>query len=334
MQLMSRSISIAVINITDMVAEVLLERMSDYVSGWNARVSLFDDVADASETALFCGKATRVQNLDEINFALIDIAFICGDAGDNIVESATQNACRVIDLRRTSRAGLSIVAGVNDKQTLSQQHLRSPHPVTVCLAPVLATVSAMAGVQRINVTAMMSASEAGNAGIKALAAQTARLLNGQPVASDVFGSQLAFNVVAPAPSDIAAAQTDIVSDLRGVCALPELSAGALLATVSAFFGMTLAVDIELSASVSQTDIAKALRKLPETVVASGKKRLPTVVDQAAGEVQMHVALLPDVVAPGSAKSHLLRLWIVADNIHRGRVFNALAIADYLVSHPA
>lgn len=331
---MSRSVSIAVINTTDMVAEVLLERMSEYVDNWNARVSLFDGEADAGDTALFNGKSTRVQHLRDIDFALLDLAFVCGDVDDALLAKATQQSCRVIDLRRGAPGGVAVVAGVNEKSVGDDAHFCSPHPVTVCLAPVVDVLASISGVASFEVTAMMPASEAGSAGVKALAAQTARLLNGQPIANDVFGVQLAFNVVAPALGDVIATQNRIVADMRAVCRNPQLQGRVLLVTVPVFFGMTLAVDIHFGAPVGSADAAKALRKLRETTVASGKKRLPSVVDNAAGETQMHVALLPVEGSPKSDTCSLLRLWIVADNIHRGRVFNALALADYLISHPA
>jgi len=338
---MSRTVSIAVINTTDMVAEVLLERMSDYVGNWNARVSLFDSAiaeidadGEIDNTALFNGKSTLVQHLSEIDFSLLDLVFVCGEVEDALLQSAKQQSCRIIDLRRNAHPVAVAVAGVNEKSVGSEAYLASPHPVTVCIAPIIDVLAELAVVSSFDVAAMMPASEAGNAGIKALAAQTARLLNGQPIANDVFGTQLAFNVVAPALGDVITQQNRIVADLRTVCCNPDLQGRVLLVTVPVFFGMTLAVDIHFASPVSSGDAAKALRKLRETTVASGKKRLPSVVDSAAGETRMHLALLPVEGTSASAASSLLRLWLVADNIHRGRVFNALALADYLISHPA
>lgn len=328
---MSRSVAIAVINTSDMVAEVLLERMSNVIEDWNAKVSLFDAEAESGDTALFNGRSALVMPLQEIDFSLLDLAFVCGDVDDALLVDAVAQDCRVIDLRRTATANMPVVAGVNDRQLAEQTHLRSPHPVVVCLAPVLDALSQLQPFTAFTVTAMLPASEAGHAGIKALAAQTARLLNGQPIANDVFGAQLAFNVVTPSLGDVIALQQQIGADIKSVCHRNDITGNALAVTVSVFFGMSLVVDIFFAQPPAAADVAKALRKLKDTTVASGKKRLPSVVDNVAGETQMHISVLPEVAENAGAPAQPVRLWIVADNIHRGRVYNALALADSLLS---
>jgi aspartate-semialdehyde dehydrogenase len=328
---MTRSVAIAVINTSDMVAEVLLERMAAVVDGWNAQVSLFDGAAEAGDTARFHGKSMLVHPLDKIDFSLLDLAFVCGDVEDALLTSAAAQDCRVIDLRRAAAAGMAIVAGVNDRQLAEQNSLRSPHAVVACVAPVLDALAQLEPFVGFAITAMLPASEAGNAGTTALAAQTARLLNGQPIANDVFGTQLAFNVVAPSLGDIISSQQQICADLKAICHRDDVAASALTVTVSVFYGMSLVVDVSFAKSVAAADVAKALRKISDTTVASGKKRLPSVVDNAAGETQMYISVLPEVAAGTAASGYTLRLWIVADNIHRGRVYNALAIADLILS---
>lgn len=332
---MTRSVSIAVINVTDMVAEVLLERMADVVGGWNAKVSLFDTDAEAGDTALFNGKSALVRPLRDIDFSLLDLAFVCGEVDATLLEQAAAQSCRLIDLRRGISIGRAVVAGVNDDRQVEgqqvdgwQDYVRSPHPVVVCLAPVIDAISQLQAVDSFTVTAMMPASEAGNAGVKALAAQTARLLNGQPVADDVFGTQLSFNVIAPSLGDVIALQNQVVSDMRQVCASQHLRGSITAVTVSVFFGMSLVVEIVCAQAVASADIARALRKISDTSVSSGKKRLPCVVDSVAGEVQMQISVLPEAAG---APAGTIRLWIVADNIHRGRVHNALALAGSMLS---
>jgi len=325
---MSRSITIAVINTSDMVAEVLLERMSKFVGGWNAQVILFDNAAEEGDSTIFNSRSALVQPLSDIDFSLLDLAFFCGDADDALLTSAATLDCRVIDLRRTASSGSVFVAGINDHPLAEQKNLRSPHPVVVCLAPVLEALSELQAFTGFTVTAMLPASEAGNAGTKALAAQTARLLNGQPVANDVFATQLAFNVIAPSLGDVISLQHQIGSDIKMVCRRDDIACNVLAVTVSVFFGMSLVVDVFFARPLATTDIAKALRKLVDTSVASGKKRLPSV-DSIAGETQMHISILP--TNSTSASGYATRLWIVADNIHRGRVYNALAMADSLLS---
>lgn len=326
---MTRSVAIAVINTSDMVAEVLLERMSDFIDGWSAKVSLFDSAAESGDTALFNGRSALVQPLADIDFALLDLAFVCGEAEDALLAQAAAQDCRVIDLRRTATAGAVVVAGVNDRQLTEEVSLRSPHPVVVCIAPVLDALSQLQSFTGFTVTAMLPASEAGNAGTKALAAQTARLLNGQPIANDVFGTQLAFNVIAPSLGDIISLQQQISADVRTVCRRDDIAGSVLTVTVPVFFGLSLVVDVTFAQPLATTEVAKVLRKLKDTTVASGKKRLPSVVDNVAGETQMHISVLPE--APAGVAGHPVRLWIVADNTHRGRVYNALAVADSLLS---
>lgn len=325
---MSRSVAIAVINTSDAVAEVLLERMADFVDDWSAKVSLFDSGAESGDSAMFNGRSALVQPLADIDFALLDLAFVCGDVEETLLKSAVANDCRVIDLRRAATAGAVVVAGVNDRRQADQKVLRSPHPVVVCVAPVLDVLSQLQPFDDFAVTAMMPASEAGNAGTKALAAQTARLLNGQPIANDVFSAQLAFNVVAPSLSDVITLQQQVVADIGAVCQRGNTAGNVLAVTVPVFFGMSLVVDVAFSQPISATEVARALRKIKDASIVSGKKRLPSVTENVAGETQMHISVLPE--AHGASR-HSVRLWIIADNIHRGRVYNATAVADLLLS---
>jgi aspartate-semialdehyde dehydrogenase len=321
---MTRSVAIAVINTSDSVAEILLERMADVVDGWNATVSLFENGAEQGDTALFNGRSVLVQPLTAIDFTLLDLAFVCGDADDALLADAAANDCRVIDLRRTATGGVAVVAGINDRQLAEQNILRSPHPVVVCIAPVLAALAQLQPPTGYAVTAMLPASEAGNEGVKALAAQTARLLNGQPIANDVFGSQLAFNVIAPSLAEVIAFQQQIGADIRSVCRFDDCAGNALAVVVPVFFGMSLVLDVNFATTPATTDVTRALRKLGDVTVASGKKRLPSTAESTNGETQMHISVLP------SEQGAPLRLWVVADNQHRGRVHNALAIVDSLL----
>src|SRR5262245_60400194 len=120
---MSRSVAIAVINTSDAVAEVLLERMADVVDDWNAKISLFDGGAESGDTALFNGRSALVQPLSEIDFSLLDLAFVCGDVEDTLLKSASANDCKVIDLRRNATSDAVVVAGVNDRLQAEQKNL-------------------------------------------------------------------------------------------------------------------------------------------------------------------------------------------------------------------
>jgi aspartate-semialdehyde dehydrogenase len=74
-----------------------------------------------------------------------------------------------------------------------------PCGIAGALAPIVRSLSGVATVADLDVTAMMSAQAAGRRGEQALSAQTVALLNQRLPTADVFGGVLAFNLLPGSP---------------------------------------------------------------------------------------------------------------------------------------
>ena len=73
--------------------------------------------------------------------------------------------------------------------------IANPNCSTIQMLAALKPIYDAVGITRINVATYQAVGGTGKAAIEELAGQTARLLNGQPVETDVYPRQIAFNAL-------------------------------------------------------------------------------------------------------------------------------------------
>ncbi|HET8945374.1 MAG TPA: Asd/ArgC dimerization domain-containing protein [Candidatus Polarisedimenticolia bacterium] len=284
----------------------------------------------------FAGEAMFVSSPDPESLGPLDIAFFCGSRpeGERYLAWPAERGFTAIDLSSAARPGGDappINVSVNgDRLGEGVRLVPTPHPIALMLSTVLAAAHRGCGLRDAAVTAMQPVSEMGEEGINELYRQTLGLLNFQEWPQEIFGRQLAFNLVpaftyraGSAPGRVDG--REIEEEIRLITGPGfELAVGVLLAPV--FHCHAALARLVLAPGKSPADLAAALEAAGEIKVdAAGSRATP--VDRA-GQAGILVAGPWPAGSPGACW-----IWIVSDNLQAGAALNAVRIAETLWRRP-
>jgi len=231
------------------------------------RVALFGHQREIAVLSEYDGEARLVQAADELDAATFVAVFVCELGYDDAsLASAAGLGTLIVDLTGSiPGAGLSGTSDASPQTRL----VAVPHAVTTLLAGLLAPIHRAIGVTRVSAFVLRPASDFGEAGLEELREQTVRLLRFEPTPTEVFGRQLAFNVLPehlfPSGEETAAAR--VVRECRALLSAPELPFALSQALVPSFFGHAVAAHVDL-ARLGLDEALAAWRDAPGVEVAA------------------------------------------------------------------
>ncbi len=311
---------IAVVHPTTLIGKELRERLEqspDLVRDQRLVSADENEIGTLTEIA---GAAAFVGRIDEASFDGVDLAFFCGDvAHDRLALAALPAGVPAVILSRgaTAADGAFAVAGIHPESVLGRERLVSPHPAAVALALILDPLATL-GPQRVAATALMPVSAAGDAGLDELFEQTRAILafSGTPKGK-LFPTQIAFNLLPAAEEGgIAAAGARAALGAEYPIALQLLQGGV-------FHSVALSLHVELGDVVAAAELRRRIARSPAVSAVRDPRRLGPVA--AAGE---ELLLLGEVRESGPPGGYWI--WAAMDNLLRGGVLNALALARQLL----
>ncbi|AKJ42757.1 aspartate-semialdehyde dehydrogenase [Pragia fontium] len=325
---------IAVLGATGAVGEALIELLQErnFPVG---ELYLLASERTAGETVRFNGKSIIVQNAAEFDWSQAQLAFFVGgaEAAARYAEEAANSGCLVIDnsgLFALEHDVPLVVPGVNN-HALAEYRNRNIIAVADSLTSQLLTaikpLSEAAGLSRIQVIAMLSASAHGKAAVDDLAGQSARLLNGLPVEEGFFRKQLAFNLLPLLPDSEGSVREErrIVDETRKVLQDDGLAISVSCIQSPVFYGNAQVVHMEglrpLSAEEAMGELLNA-----DDLQISEADDYPTQVGDATGNPHLSIGCLRnDYGIPEQ-----LQFWSVADNVRFGGALMAVKTAESLI----
>jgi aspartate-semialdehyde dehydrogenase len=288
-----------------------------------------DPDANLSE---FAGEAMFVSEPDFDALGPLDIAFFCGTPPEGVryLDWPRQRGFTAIDLSTAARRDATVPvinAAVNPEKLHGAPNLvATPHPVSLLLSTVLAALQRGCGLESATAVVLQPASEAGDEGINELYRQTVGVLNFQDWPQEIFGRQVAFNVIPafawgdrgdPAGSSEARIEEEVRAIAGGRF---DLSVAVMVAPV--FHCHAAIVRVALPEGKGKSDLGAALSAAPDLRFEAGESTL-TPVD-LAGKAGIFVA------APRPAGSpRTFWIWAVSDNLKTGAALNAVRIAEEL-----
>jgi aspartate-semialdehyde dehydrogenase len=337
---MSKEYDVAVVGATGAVGEAMISVLEER----NFPVRNLYPLASsrsAGKTIQFRGKSIRVTDLAEFDFSQAQIGLFSagGSISAEYAPKAAAAGCVVIDntshFRRDDDIPL-IVPEVNIDALAgytARNIIANPNCSTIQMLVALKPIYDAVGIARINVATYQAVSGTGKEAIEELAAQTARLLNGQEITAEVYPKQIAFNVLphidAFQDNGYTREEMKMVWETQKIFGDPGILVNPTCVRVPVFFGHSEAVHIETVDKITAEEARALLQNAPGVTVVDERVDggYPTAVTESAGKDAVFVGRIREDVSHPRG----LNLWIVSDNVRKGAALNSVQIAESLIA---
>jgi aspartate-semialdehyde dehydrogenase len=300
-----------------------------------ADLRLLDDLAYAGTLTEAGGEPAVILNLEEDSFVRTDLVFFASSA-----ECARRNWAAA---RRAGAAVVDLSGGLLDvpealpwipaldavlappRAVTGQRLYLSPFPAAIVACSITAALAAF-DPARVAVVLLQPVSERGQEGIEELESQTVNLLSFQPLAHQVFDSQVAFNLLhrfgAESHVQLKSVREEITRSvaryLDGRLSVPALQ----LIQAPVFYSYAFSAFADLGQPAEPVDIERTLRAAG-LQVESAEAPEPSNVSVAG----QHLISLAQAERDASVPSAIW-IWGAADNI-RLAAYNGVSIAEKL-----
>ncbi|MXP24903.1 aspartate-semialdehyde dehydrogenase [Altererythrobacter indicus] len=283
------------------------------------------------------GRTVKCKNLEHFDFSGWDIAlFAVGSAATKeYAPKAAAAGCVVIDnssLYRMDPDVPLIVPEVNpdaiDGYT-KRNIIANPNCSTAQLMVALKPLHDAAGIKRVVVSTYQSVSGAGKAGMDELFEQSRAIFVGDPVSTNTFTKQIAFNVIPHIDVFLDDGSTKeewkMVVETKKILD-PKIKLSATCVRVPVFVGHSEAVNIEFESEISADEAKDILREAPGCMLIDKHEDGGYVTPvEAAGDSATYISR----VREDPTTENGLNLWCVSDNLRKGAALNAVQIAELL-----
>ena len=337
---MTGTVDVAVVGATGAVGEAMIEILEQRNFPVGTLYALASE-RSVGKTLRFRGKSVTVTNLAEFDFSQTPIALFSagGSLSAEFAPKAAAAGCVVIDntshFRRDEDIPL-VVPEVNPGAIAgytARGIIANPNCSTIQMLVALKPIYDAVGITRINVATYQAVSGTGKAAIEELARQTARLLNGQPVETNVYPRQIAFNALPHIDSfqdnGYTREEMKMVWETQKIFGDPDIQVNPTCVRVPVFFGHSEAVHIETREKLSAMAARELLETAPGVTVMDQWEDggYPTAVTEAAGADPVYVGRIREDISHPQG----LALWVVSDNVRKGAALNSVQIAEILLA---
>jgi len=293
------------------------------------RVDLYTSTA-AAEPILgeYDGEARLIQTPELEEVLSRDVVFLCetGELVGRVVNRAA-SATAVIDVAnvRTAASQADLVhMDVNPKTAVARPGLFAvPHDISTVLIDLLYPLERELGLDEVVATILRPVSDFGEDGIEELRDQTVRLLNFAEPRAEVFGRQLAFNVLpqSVSPDASESIETRVATEVGSLLGWADRRMTVALAVAPVFFGHCLSLTLRFARELSAERLREVLSNAGLSSTDDGASRL-TPMD-VSSEEGIHVSEIGDDQRGG------FRIWAVAGGVHRRNAELAVRLAATL-----
>ena len=332
---------VAIVGATGAVGEVMLEILE--ARNFPVReLYLLASERSEGKKLQFRGKSVTVQNLETFDFSQVQIGLFSagGSISAEFAPKAAAAGCIVIDntsqFRRDEDIPL-VVPEVNPHMITEygdRRIISNPNCSTIQMLVALKPIYDAVGISRINVATYQAVSGAGKRAVEALATETAKLLNAQPIEQDVFPQQIAFNAI-PLIGEIqengySMEEMKMVWETKKIFEDESIEVNPTCVRIPVFFGHSEVVHIETKEAISAAQATELLASASGVEVIDERvdPDFPTPVRDAAGTDPVFVGRIRKDISTERG----LNLWVVSDNVRKGAALNSIQIAEVLIKH--
>jgi len=336
---MSKTYDVAVVGATGAVGETIISVLEER----NFPVGKLYPLASSrssGKTIEFKGKHLQVQDLAEFDFSQVQIGLF--SAGGSISEKyapiAAGAGCIVIDNTSHFRYDddIPLVVPEVNPEKIGEYKTRgiiaNPNCSTIQMLVALKPIQNAAGIQRINVATYQAVSGTGKDAIEELAVQSRDLLSGQPIETNVYPKQIAFNALPQIDvfqeNGYTKEEMKMVWETKKILGDDNIQVNPTCVRIPVFYGHSEAVHVETREKISAAQVQSLLLDAPGIEVLDEHKDggYPTAVTESVGNDATWVGRIREDISHPRG----INLWVVADNVRKGAATNSVQIAEILV----
>ena len=334
---MRETFDVAVVGASGMIGEAMMSILEEREFPIRNIYPLGSE-RSAGSTLQFRDQPVKVGLLSEFDFSRVQYGLFSAGASvsDVYARKAVEQGCTVID--NTSRFRYEpeiplVVPEVNADVLTEEDHLiANPNCSTIQMVVALKPIYDAVGIERINVCTYQSVSGAGRSAVHELANQSAALLNGKPIETEVAPRQIAFNAIPHIDvfqeNGYSKEEMKMVWETRKLLRDETIRVNPTTVRIPVFFGHSEAVHIETREKLTASDARELLQQAKGVTVVDDPQALlyPTAVTEAANRDDVFVGRIREDISHDLG----LNLWIVSDNVRKGGALNSIQIAEYLI----
>lgn len=313
---------LAICGVGGQVAEGFIEQLAPNGLEFSS-LHAFSVDAEDEQSIRVRGATVAVRALADADFAEFDILVVFETLPElkAVADRANDLGCHLIDASLSGEgAGRLVVPELMADERVDYPVFWSlPTAAVSALAPVLSGLLDGNVLTSISALVCEPASALGDKGTRRLAAETAKLLNGQALKDDSKNERLAFNLIPGACPD-EAIQGKNLSDLLGL-SLPDIRLERL--QVPLFYGQTIQLTVGLQMPADLSKISAAWSGDSIHLVDNKRNFSPIAL---AEDDRIHIGR----VRSSEAAPHSLGVWIIADNVRKSAVVNTIKLIEILI----
>lgn len=338
---MRKVYNVAVVGATGAVGEAMLSILEerDFPVG---EVYALASSRSVGKRIPFKGGTLRVEDLAEFDFSKAQIGLFSagGSVSAEYAPKAAAAGCVVVDNTSNFRYDDDIplvVPEVNPERIADYTNrgiIANPNCSTIQMLVALKPIYDAVGIERINVCTYQAVSGTGKKGIEEVVKQTTKLLNGQPIETNVYPKQIAFNVLPQidvfTENGYTKEEMKMVWETRKILGDQAIQVNPTAVRVPVFYGHSEAVHIETRNKIDAEAVRALLAKAPGVQVLDERKNggYPTAVTESSGQDDVFVGRIREDISHPNG----IDMWVVGDNVRKGAALNSVQIAEILVKN--
>lgn len=303
-----------------------------------SELRLYGSKRSAGSVYEFCGKEYTVRELTHgEDFKGVDIAFVSAGASVSreFAEDITRYGAVMIDNSSAFRMDDDVplvVPEVNAADALKRPRniIANPNCTTIQMVVALQALENVSHIRRVHVATYQAASGAGAQAMSELENQYRQIVEGQPVTTDKFAYQLAYNLIP---------QVDVFTDngytkeemkmyyeTRKIMH-SDISVSAMCVRVPSLRAHSESIWVETDRPITTDEARRAFANAEGIIVIDEpeEKKYPMPLFLSGKDEVFVGRIREDLSNPNG-----LTFWCVSDQIRKGAALNAVQIAEYLI----
>ncbi|MCI0372488.1 MAG: aspartate-semialdehyde dehydrogenase [candidate division NC10 bacterium] len=328
--------AVAVVGATGAVGETLLQILDERKFPVRT-LRLFASERSAGRRLHFQEEELPVEPLAADAFRGVEVAFFSAGAGRSkeFAPAAARAGAIVIDNSSAFRMDPEVplvVPEINPEAAFRHKGIiANPNCTAIVMLMPLKPLHDHARVRRVVATSYQAVSGAGAKAIEELKRQVTAWVKGEPLTTEVFPHQIAFNVLPQVDAFLEDGYTreemKLVNEMRKILGDEHIQVSPTTVRVPVFRAHAVAVNVETERPVSVATARQLFAAFPGLRVLDDPSRLEYPMPlTVAGTDDCYVGRIRQDLF----RENGLNFWAVGDQLRKGAALNAVQIAELLI----